>query len=205
MKIFTFILAFISIVQVVSAQEIPKERPLEERSLVKEPDEILKSRLGNQGKSLINKSNYLVMDNVLFGVRHRWYIGDKLKLKEKGRAKKFQGIIESITDSSLIFVEYNDIMLRYDVDTIQLKNIRTIFVRRSVPLLSALSKLLPAYTIVSLIGKSVKAVQTDSWYPYKDISTIEYVAYSGGVLGFMLSRQRFRINSYRPLKVIKGS
>jgi hypothetical protein len=187
----------------VNAQEKPKERPIEERLLMKDPDEVLKQNLGNKGIAMLNRTNYLVMDNILFGVRHRWYIGDKLRLKVKGKEGKFASTLYSINDSSLIFNQYNDIMLRYEVDTVKIKDIKAIYVRRNVPFLTALSKLLPAYLVISLLGKSVKAIQTKSIYPYQDLATIEYVAYAGGIAGFFLSRQKFRITKNKPLKIFK--
>ena len=199
---YLFVLFLLSIAKpVLFAQS---ERPIEERLLMKNPDDILKKTLGNQGKAMLNKTNFLVMDNIVFNKRFRWFVGDKIKLKERKRKNKFEGEIAFVTDSSLIFSTYNDIMLRYDVDTIQIKNIQKIYIKRRIPFISPLLKLLPPYLAIVFGIKAITAASAGNLDTFNDVSGLDKGLAISGVLGIILTNQNFRINRNRPLKIFKS-
>lgn len=71
-------------------------------------EELLEKNKPNAYKTLVEKGNFLVLDNFNTGKRKRFYEGDKLRFKTK-EGQIFQEDLLEITDSTFSVYQYSDL------------------------------------------------------------------------------------------------
>ncbi|MFN8430642.1 MAG: hypothetical protein U0V04_11740 [Spirosomataceae bacterium] len=180
----------------VSAQEPHKKRALQ-------IEELLEKNNPNAYKTLVDKGNFLVLDNFRTGKRKRFYEGDKLRFKTK-EGQIFQEEILEISDSTFSVYQYSDLEKKLYKYTFNPSEIDQIFRRDKYKGLK-----------VGLSWGSL-AILTPLAYDYiyfdrNPFANAQGWAILGGIQSALIllqNRSKFfnsmHLNSHRQLKILKA-
>ncbi len=109
-------------------------------------DKELFLRQNPQYQTMLNgDGRYLALDVYRWGgiTRHRYFVGDQLRFKLKGKPKRFNETIVAISDSSFTIARFNDILNENEYTEIKFPEIRKIRVYRRIPWVTQGAYMLP--------------------------------------------------------------
>ncbi len=94
---------------------------------------------------LETEGRYLVLDVFRMGQirRHRFYAGDELVFKIRGKRRKIRENISAVSDSSFTFTQFNEILNEHIHTEIKLRDVRKIKVYRRIPWVTQGAYMLP--------------------------------------------------------------
>jgi hypothetical protein len=91
-------------------------------------EEILMKQDPNKAKTLFNKDQYLVVENMRNGKRKRYYMGDVFRCKTKD-GFIYEEEIHYISDSSFVMAAYNEVMSKFEYREIKINEVERIYNR----------------------------------------------------------------------------
>lgn len=108
----------------------------------KSVEELIYQKDPNRAKTMFNKGNYLVVENLRTNSRNRFYVGDNLSFKTKDDFI-FSDDIYEVKDSSFVVTALNEVTNRYEYIEISLNEIQRIYKRPKKSLHISLLNLTP--------------------------------------------------------------
>ncbi|MFN4144496.1 MAG: hypothetical protein ACK4GN_01640 [Runella sp.] len=91
------------------------------------------------------EGRFLALDVYRWGsvVRHRYYVGDELVFRQKGKRRKFREQIVAITDSSFSYSRYSEGLGEYVYTEVPLSSVRKVQISRRIPWVTQGAYMLP--------------------------------------------------------------
>lgn len=94
----------------------------------KSVEEIIYKQDPNRARTIFNKQNYLVIENLRSNKRNRFYAGDVFLCRTKD-GFLYENDIYSVTDSSFVVTALNEVSNRYEYIEIKLSEVSRIYKR----------------------------------------------------------------------------
>lgn len=136
--------------------------------------------------------------------RYRFFPGDKIRFRMKGRRTRFVEEIYTITDSSFTFSFVNEAAGVMETTEVQLSDIRRIKTYRRIPWVTEAAPLLPVAGLTYLAADFFnKGLDGKNFTTDMNTILVSGAFIAGGFVCYKLSFPAFKINGHNRIKVLK--
>ncbi|UFH55735.1 hypothetical protein [Spirosoma sp. KNUC1025] len=161
--------------------------------------EQLLQRRGTAYTALLRPSRYLALDvnHTLGGFRrYRFFVGDEMHFKARG--EKYREELYDVTDSTFSVLMANEVMNRDEPVTFRFDEVKTVYLHRRIPFITAAGTLFPIAGGVYLLADVV-----NNRGIYSNTFPVVGALVLSGALFHIISNPHIRLNKNHRLKVLR--